>query len=189
VGNAAADSLRAWYGNDTTVGVGSVADTPRSLLLIAPAGLKSEVKRAAYATLSMPDIGTPGETWLLGRDIVLTESRWLWLLGCTALGYLLLAAALANARDVLGTRSTGALAARTTLAVVLGVLIATWLGHFLVAALERATFPWGAALVAACASSGLVLSTLVAALPRRLEAGAVRAATGGLSGVNDAQKA
>lgn len=175
----AARSLLAWYGTSTRIGVGPATETPSSLVVVAPQGLKNEIKRAAYATLLMPDVGTPGETWLLGEYDAQVDSGWLRLLGIAGLGYLLLAAALANAKDVLDHGSLRSAAGYTTLAVGIGTVIAIWQCNLLVTVLPQATFPWQVALTTACASAALVLFTCLITLTARFR---TKGTPGGLHG-------
>jgi hypothetical protein len=179
----AAESLRAWYGISTRISVEPATGTPSSLVVVAPRGLKCEIKRAAYATLLMPDVGTPGESWLLGKYDTLVGSGWLRLLGTAGLVCLLLAAALANAQDVLRHGSLRVAARHAALAVGIGVVIAVWQGNLLVSVLPRAAFPWRVALTTtAGASATLVLLTCLVTLAARFR---VKGTPGGVPGELD----
>jgi hypothetical protein len=175
-----ADGIRAWFGSNTRVRVGPVADgqhAPRSLLVVAADGVDSsewDVKRLAFATLPMPQVGTPGEDWLLGAHENVERGAWLLLLSAAGLGYLLLAAALGGAGDALRLPvAGGADAARgrivfwylgvpMTLAVLAGTVLAGWQGQFLVAVYPHSSFPWHAVLLAGGAAWVLAMVTCLA---------------------------
>jgi hypothetical protein len=53
------------------------------------------VKRAAYATVSMPLVSQPGETWVVGPSAALGLRRWIYLFGAVAVTLVLLAGTLA----------------------------------------------------------------------------------------------
>jgi len=94
---------------------------------------RDDIKRIAHATLLFPEVGTPGDTWLLGAHASVTLGRWLLLSTSVSLVLLLVAASLGAVHDLLRSRpSAWRLALTTTAAVLCGFTVALWHAQFFV---------------------------------------------------------
>jgi hypothetical protein len=151
-GTPAAEGLRAWYGKNTGVRVGAVTDGNdqlRSLVVVMRDDRRDDIERIAHATLLFPEVGTPGDTWLLGAHASVMLGRWLLLSTSASLVLLLMAASLSTVQDLLRSRpSAWRLALTTTAAVLCGLTVALWHAQFFVVAFSGSRLRWDSAVSA-----------------------------------------
>jgi hypothetical protein len=161
-GTSAAEGLRAWYGKNTGVRIGAVTEGTgqlQSLVVVMRDDRRDDIERIAHETLLFPEVGTPGDTWLLGAHASVVLGRWLLLSTSASLVLLLVAASLGAVHDLLRSRpSAWRLALTTTAAVLCGLTVAWWHAQFFVVVLSGSRLRWDSAVSAGWVSWAVALT-------------------------------